>query len=123
VSNAHRGLLGPANHPLNNRVLTVGIEKRGHIFRVLNLHTALRVLQHTLRGQEILPRRANGGQNLMSNPSLKGFGFRLAAAEDEAVQTSLVDAPLFQVASPATNRANTVFVVELLVGSPSADAL
>jgi hypothetical protein len=50
----------------------------------------------------------------MSNPSLQGFGFRPVAGEDETVQASLVDTPLFQVSSPATTQANASLT---LVGS------
>jgi len=38
---------------------------------------------------------AEGWKNLMRDPPFESFGFRLATAEDQTVQASLVETPYF----------------------------
>ena len=46
---------------------------------------------------------ANAGNNLMGNPALEGFRFRLAAAQNECIQSRLIDNVYALLTTKGTN--------------------
>ena len=63
------------------------------LFGVRDLGFAAGIFNQACLIQFIMPGFSKGGQYFMSNQTLEGFGLWLAAAEDEAIQASLIETP------------------------------